>query len=81
MADEPVKRRRKRSKALVIVPIVLLALLVGGYFLWKHLSTYESTDDAQVDGHVNAISPRISGQVSQVLVADQQVVKRATYWW
>jgi membrane fusion protein (multidrug efflux system) len=57
------------------VPIVLFLLLGGGYWLWKYLGTYESTDDAQVDGHIHAISPRISGYVSRVLVEDQQIVK------
>ncbi len=72
--ERPV-RRRKRHRARVIVLIVLLLLMVGGYFLWKYLGTYESTDDAQIDGHIHAISARISGYVSKVLVEDQQVVK------
>ena len=33
-----------------------------GTTLWRYLNTYESTDDAQIDGHINAISARISGQ-------------------
>jgi membrane fusion protein (multidrug efflux system) len=53
----------------------MLPLLAGGYFLWKYLGTYESTDDAQVDGHIHAISARINGYVKQVLVEDQQIVK------
>ena len=47
----------------------------GGYFLWRYFGTYESTDDAQIDGHVHAISARISGHVNEVLVEDQQIVK------
>src|SRR5262249_25027544 len=50
------------------------ALGMGGYQLWKYLGSYESTDDAQVDGHVHAISARISGHVSEVLAEDDQVV-------
>ncbi|HTP34674.1 MAG TPA: HlyD family secretion protein [Candidatus Acidoferrales bacterium] len=53
---------------------MLTVLSVGGYLLWKHLGTYESTDDAQIDGHVDAISARITGHVNQVLVQDAQVV-------
>src|SRR5713226_5219111 len=68
-------RKPKRSMARILVPIVLLVFVVAGYFLWKYLSTYESTDDAQIDGHVNAISARVSGQVSKVYVTDQQIVK------
>jgi membrane fusion protein (multidrug efflux system) len=69
-------RKRRRSPARVIVPVVAVALLAGGYFLWRYFGSYESTDDAQIDGHLNAISARISGQVSEVLVDDQQVVKK-----
>jgi membrane fusion protein (multidrug efflux system) len=68
-------RKRKRHRGVLIALIILLPLLVGAYFLWRYLQTYESTDDAQVDGHIHAISARISGYVSQVLVEDQQIVK------
>lgn len=68
-------RKPKRHRALLIAIIILLPLLVGGYFLWRYLGSYESTDDAQVDGHIHAISARITGYVSQVLVEDQQIVK------
>ena len=33
---------------------------------WLHLSKFESTDDAQVDGQVYAISSRVSGHVIEV---------------
>jgi len=68
-------RKPKRRRAGLIALIVVLPLLVGGYFLWKYLGTYETTDDAQIDGHIHAISARISGHVSQVPVVDQQMVK------
>jgi membrane fusion protein (multidrug efflux system) len=52
----------------------VLALLAGGYFEWRHLSTYESTDDAQIDGHINAISSRISGHVIEVRAENEMLV-------
>src|SRR5678816_4956314 len=36
----------------------------------------ESTDDAQVEGRVVSISPRVAGQVEKVLVIDNQQVKQ-----
>ncbi len=70
-------RRPRRRVARIIVPVLLLiALVTGGYFLWQYFGTYESTDDAQIDGHLNAISARINGQVNEVLVEDQQIVKK-----
>jgi membrane fusion protein, multidrug efflux system len=72
----PVRRKPRRGRTRIFVVIALVILLaIGGYFLWKYLSSYESTDDAQVDGHVNAISARISGHLSEVLVQDAQIVK------
>jgi membrane fusion protein (multidrug efflux system) len=73
----PVRRkpRRSRVRIFVLIALVILLVAIGGYFLWKYLSSYESTDDAQIDGHVNAISARISGHLSEVLVQDSQIVK------
>jgi membrane fusion protein (multidrug efflux system) len=40
-----------------------VVVLVGGFFLWRYLSSYESTDDAQADVHLYPVSARISGYV------------------
>jgi membrane fusion protein (multidrug efflux system) len=56
--------------------IAFLVLLVGCFFLWRYLQSYESTDDAQVDGHVDPISSRISGTVRLVHIEDNQKVSR-----
>ena len=69
-----IPRQRRRLTRPILGSIILLALLVGGYFEWRHLSTYESTDDAQVDGHINALSARISGQVLAVRAENEVLV-------
>lgn len=72
-----VQANTKSNKALgrIVIIIVLLALVSGGYMFWLHLSKFESTDDAQVDGQVYAISSRINGHVIDVKVDDEQEVK------
>lgn len=50
-----------------------LILVLGGLLLYFH--NRESTDDAQVDGHITPIAAKISGRVAQVLVKDNQEVK------
>ena len=55
-----------------------IVLLVAGILLWRHFSSYESTDDAQVDGHLNSISSRVSGHVLKRLVEDNQFVQAGT---
>jgi membrane fusion protein (multidrug efflux system) len=51
---------------------IVLAALVG-LFVYYH--DRESTDDAQVDGHITPIASKVYGRVAQVLVDDNQPVK------
>jgi membrane fusion protein (multidrug efflux system) len=60
---------------LFLIPAAIV-LLVGGFFAWRYFSSYESTDDAQVDGHLMPLSARISGYVLKVNVDDNQYVHR-----
>ncbi|MFZ0562685.1 MAG: HlyD family secretion protein [Terriglobales bacterium] len=55
-----------------------LVLLVAVFFLWRYLGSYESTDDAQIDGHVNSVSARVSGHVIKLDVEDNQYVEKGT---
>lgn len=65
----------KPSRAKVLLPaLVAVALVVGGG-IWLNGRGKEVTDDAQVEGHVVNIAPRVSGQVKKVLVKDNQLVK------
>lgn len=56
--------------------MIVLVLLVGGFFLWRYLGGYESTDDAQVDAHLYPVSARVSGYVVKVNVDDNQYVQK-----
>jgi len=67
--------RGKRRRNLIIL-IAAVVLVVGGLFLWRYLSSYESTDDAQADVHLYPVSARISGYVISVNVNDNQWVKK-----
>jgi membrane fusion protein (multidrug efflux system) len=71
----PRYRTPKRRRNMVIL-IVVLVVLVGGVFLWRYLSSYESTDDAQADVHLYPVSARISGYVVKVNVDDNQWVQK-----
>ncbi len=68
-------RNSRFRVALIIGGIVLV---VASFFLWRYLTSYESTDDAQVDGHLNGISARVSGHVEKLLVEDNQYVQAGT---
>src|SRR5438552_3074546 len=70
------RSRNPRFRMFLIIGIVVL--LVVGFFLWRYFNSYESTDDAQIDGHLNPISARISGHVEKLLVNDNQYVQVGT---
>ena len=73
----PSHRLTKRGRLWLLLGIAII-LLVGGYFLWRYFSSYESTDDAQVDVHLYPVSARISGYVIAVNVGDNQYVEKGT---
>src|SRR6266852_1396509 len=76
LESDPIIRRRKFRVARYVIAAVVVAVLgVTGYYLWKYFSAYETTDDAQVDGHINAVSGRITGNVLEVRAEDEQDVK------
>jgi membrane fusion protein, multidrug efflux system len=70
--------RLRDPKVRVVLAVGILLLLAGVFFLWRYFGSYESTDDAQVDGHVNAISARITGHVAKINVQDNQYVQPGT---
>src|SRR5215469_10805548 len=69
-----IPRKRRRLTKPILGAIVLLALLVGGYFLWRYLGTFESTDDAQIDGDIHPISARIDGHLIEVPAQNEMLV-------
>jgi membrane fusion protein (multidrug efflux system) len=75
MAEVQANPKDKKVLGRILVIIVVLVLISGGYLFWLHLSRFESTDDAEVDGQVYAISSRINGHIIDVKVDDEQQVK------
>ncbi|HEY1239752.1 MAG TPA: HlyD family secretion protein [Bryobacteraceae bacterium] len=73
--DPPEGRTRSRVKMLVIVLIVLGIIATAGVLYWNYAQSYESTDDAQVDAHLNSISARIAGTITAIHTDENQMVK------
>jgi membrane fusion protein (multidrug efflux system) len=65
----------QRRSTLVFAGLTALAV-VGALGAWVMGHGKESTDDAQVEGRVVSVSPRVGGQVEKVLVIDNQSVKQ-----
>jgi membrane fusion protein, multidrug efflux system len=64
-----------RRRTLLFAAIVGIVILVGAVSFWLYSRRYESTDDAQVDGHLNGITARIDGDVKAVHVEENQSVQ------
>jgi membrane fusion protein, multidrug efflux system len=58
---------------LILIPLILM---VAGYFIYQHYFAFrESTDDAQIDGHINPVAAKVSGYVVSINIEDNQFVK------
>lgn len=72
-AKAPVTRGRRR--AFTIFFLILAVIGAVGLLYWLHARQFESTDDAEVDAHLNPISARVDGTITRVYVDDNQVVQ------
>jgi membrane fusion protein (multidrug efflux system) len=75
LAAEKPPVTRGRGRAFLIFFIILGVIAIGGLLFWLHARQFETTDDAQVDAHLNAISARVDGTIVRVYVEDNQTVK------
>jgi membrane fusion protein, multidrug efflux system len=72
------KRKPFPRWAYASIAVVVGAAVAGSW--WLHARHFETTDDAQIDGHINVISSRISGTVLYVdpRVENNQYVEAGT---
>lgn len=71
-ADGP---KNGRLKAWLIFGLFVLILGAGAGAYLHFTAGHETTDDAQIDGHIHPVSPRVTGTVVKLLVKDNQRVK------
>ncbi|SRR5713226_4543280 len=69
----------KDNRKALLIGVAVVALVVGAA-AWYFFAAYESTDDAQVDGHLHPISARITGTILHVNpeVEDSHFVQAGT---
>lgn len=70
MAEE-----NKKIKKRVLIPIIIIIGAIFGIAGMINASKYESTEDAYIETHTVAVAPKVSGQVIQMYVVDNQQVK------
>jgi hypothetical protein len=65
-----------KTKRVLVVALLVLAIGAIAPFAWNYLESYESTDDAQIDGHIDPLSSRIDGTVIAVHAEDDDRVTK-----
>ena len=68
------KDNRIFKKRYIGISVGVLIVLAGGLWLW-HESKFQSTDDAYVESHMVKIAPKVSGQIKEVFVNDNQKIQ------
>jgi len=74
--NEPMSepKRKINKKFLLVFIVVALLGTIFGVRAWLHGQRHEETDDAQIDGNINPVIPRVGGYISEVRVHDNQQV-------
>ena len=73
---EPAPNKKKNRRLhWILLPLAILAV-AGAVSLWIYFSQFESTDDAYITGHEHPVSFRVPGTISEVLVDDNQLMKK-----
>src|SRR5690242_4810862 len=67
--------RSGKRRAFLIFFAVLLVAAAAGVMYWLHSRNFETTDDAQVETHLDPVTPRVDGTVVKVYVENNQLVK------
>ena len=65
----------KRRPAVLIGTLAIAALLIWGFGIFARTFSHERTDDAFLAADIVSISPKVSGEVTEVFVQDNQIVK------
>ncbi len=71
--DEQTKKRIGKRRIIAACVLVVLGVVVGLYS--NNVSKYQSTDDAYVEAHMVQVAPKVTGQIVELNVEDNQRVK------
>jgi membrane fusion protein (multidrug efflux system) len=73
--EAPAKRGRLAGRAPLLGGVALALVVIVVIVVW-HYSGRQSTDDAQVDGHITQIAARVGGTVQTLHVKENQYVEK-----
>ena len=67
---------KKRLRRALAAGAALVVALAAGVYYFRFVVPFESTDDAFIEGHVTPIASKVPGCVAQLLIKDNQWVKK-----
>lgn len=71
-------KRPLKLRTKILLGVGGLVVVASGILLYLYFTTFESTDDAQIDGYIYPVSPRVTGYVTRVTVDNNQYVEAGT---
>src|SRR6267143_5774110 len=74
-AEGQKRPKSSRRTVFMIMGVILLGLLIFGVRKWWFARSHVSTDNAQVDGHIVPILPKVGGYVLEVRTDENRSVK------
>src|SRR3569833_985691 len=66
---------KPKGRKRIVAALVVLAIAVGAFVYYLHARQFEETADAQIDGNITNLGPRVMGTVTAVFVRENQTVK------
>lgn len=70
------KKRKPKELILALLGVGAIAAGAFGYRYWQYAASHQTTDNATVAGHIYQVSAKVPGTVDEVLVDDNQLVKK-----
>ena len=75
--EHTVAVKKSGARKIIVYTVLLAAVVVGmiyGYRFYTFSQSHVETDNAQIDGHIDPVLPRVSGYVTEVAVNDNDMV-------
>lgn len=76
VSEKPSRRKKTKKVVKKRFWIPSLVILVLGVLGWMYFSTFETTDDAFIEGHIIRVSPKVTGIIEKLYVDDNDHVKK-----
>ncbi|HAY3534179.1 TPA: HlyD family secretion protein [Elizabethkingia anophelis] len=76
MSEQVPNKKKINSKFIAILAVLIVGGGAFGFYKYQHAQVHQTTDDAQIETNITAITPRIQAFIKEVRVKDNQYVKK-----